>query len=182
MGGDSSKSVCGLHIKYARYLTLLIDDIVVHSSASHYRDQGLTIYLSDTSVSFFFFFLVHSFQASISLFLDAKMLLRAATIAVLLEASSVLARVLNTREATGNSIVRATDKSVKLSATSSKHHVVILDYGQNYEGHPAFEVVSSSGDTSGFELTFAESRYSFSNYMVCIPQLSTQQSCPILTS
>lgn len=43
---------------------------------------------------------------------------------------------------------------------------MILDYGENVEGHPTFEVVSASGDTSAFELTYAESKYAFSNYQV----------------
>ncbi|KAK2007886.1 alpha-L-rhamnosidase [Colletotrichum eremochloae] len=43
--------------------------------------------------------------------------------------------------------------------------VVILDYGQNVEGHPTFEVVSVSGDTSGLEITYAESETALSSYM-----------------
>jgi hypothetical protein len=34
---------------------------------------------------------------------------------------------------------------------------VTLDYGRNVEGLPTFEVVSRTGDTSGFEMSYADS-------------------------
>jgi hypothetical protein len=44
--------------------------------------------------------------------------------------------------------------------------VVIIDHGHEVEGIPSFEVVSHEGDTSLFEISYAESLASFSQYMV----------------
>lgn len=45
-----------------------------------------------------------------------------------------------------------------LKGTTSSPDVVILDYGANVEGHPTFEVLSATGDTSGLEITYSETR------------------------
>lgn len=44
--------------------------------------------------------------------------------------------------------------------------VVIIDHGREVEGIPSFEVVSHEGDTSLFEISYAKSLTSFSQYMV----------------
>ncbi|KAK9847347.1 hypothetical protein MYU51_019557 [Penicillium brevicompactum] len=54
---------------------------------------------------------------------------------------------------------------VSLSSNGSSPDTLILDYGQNVEGIPTFEVLSMSGDTSRFEITYAESKSSFAYYM-----------------
>jgi hypothetical protein len=56
-------------------------------------------------------------------------------------------------------------RTLNANATSS---VVILDYGHEVEGIPSFEVLSHHGDTSLFEISYAESLASFSQYMVCL--------------
>ena len=56
-------------------------------------------------------------------------------------------------------------QTLNANATSS---VVILDYGHEVEGIPSFEVLSHHGDTSLFEISYAESLASFSQYMVCL--------------
>lgn len=65
-----------------------------------------------------------------------------------------------------NEVIYGSKGTVSLSSDGKKPHTMILDYGENVEGHPTFEVVSASGDTSAFELTYAESKYAFSNYQV----------------
>jgi hypothetical protein len=50
-----------------------------------------------------------------------------------------------------------------LNATSS---IIVLDYGHEVEGIPSFEVLNHQGDTSLFEISYAESLTSFSQYMV----------------
>ena len=55
-------------------------------------------------------------------------------------------------------------QTLNASATGS---VIILDYGHEVEGIPSFEVLSHQGDTSLFEISYAESLASFSQYMVC---------------
>jgi hypothetical protein len=54
-------------------------------------------------------------------------------------------------------------QTLNANATSS---VVILDYGHEVEGIPSFEVLSHQGDTSLFEISYAESLASFNQYMV----------------
>jgi len=63
-------------------------------------------------------------------------------------------------------IIYVNNDTITLSSDGSKADIVILDYNYSVEGHPTFEVVSRSGDTSGFELTFAESKAALSLYMV----------------
>ncbi|RSL91382.1 hypothetical protein CEP51_000341 [Fusarium floridanum] len=82
----------------------------------------------------------------------------------LLHAHLALAGILKAKT-NQNAVVYATKGTVSLSSDGTDPDILILDYGQNVEGHPTFEVVSTSGDASGFELTFAESKYTFSNYM-----------------
>ena len=45
-----------------------------------------------------------------------------------------------------------------LRGTTTAPGVVVLDYGANVEGHPTFEVLSATGDTSGLEITYSETR------------------------
>jgi hypothetical protein len=56
-------------------------------------------------------------------------------------------------------------ETLNANATSS---VMILDYGHEVEGIPSFEVLSHQGDTSLFEISYAESLASFSQHMVCL--------------
>lgn len=66
---------------------------------------------------------------------------------------------------TSSGLVTSTNETTVLSATVHAPGVVILDYGHAVEGIPSFEVVSVDGDTSAFEITFAESLAALSTYM-----------------
>lgn len=57
---------------------------------------------------------------------------------------------------------------IRLSSHDSSPDILILDYGHNVEGFPTFEVLSTSGDTSRLEITYAESKSSLDHYMVCL--------------
>ncbi|RTE76879.1 hypothetical protein BHE90_008633 [Fusarium euwallaceae] len=83
------------------------------------------------------------------------MLLLTATLA-LLQAHSTLAGIVKGRT-NQDAFVYATKGTISISSDGTDPDILILDYGQNVEGHPTLEVVSTSGDVSGFELTFAES-------------------------
>lgn len=61
----------------------------------------------------------------------------------------------------------ATDGPVTLSSDGQTPGIMILDFGQSYEGHPTFEVLSATGDTSRFEVTYGESSAALNLYMVC---------------
>ncbi|KAL6912411.1 hypothetical protein ACHAP8_010272 [Fusarium lateritium] len=78
--------------------------------------------------------------------------------ALLLQTSHVLSK------STNNTIIYGSDDIINLSSDGSKADIVVLDYGHSVEGHPTFKVVAASGDTSGFELTFAESKAALSRY------------------
>ncbi|KAH6693792.1 Six-hairpin glycosidase-like protein [Plectosphaerella plurivora] len=64
-----------------------------------------------------------------------------------------------------DAILYATDGPVTLSSDGQTPGILILDFGQSYEGHPTFEVLSTMGDTSRFEVTFAESSAALNLYM-----------------
>lgn len=63
-------------------------------------------------------------------------------------------------------IISGSDDIQTLNANATGS-VIILDYGHELEGIPSFEVLSHHGDTSLFEISYAESLASFSQYMVC---------------
>lgn len=66
-----------------------------------------------------------------------------------------------------NMIILAPNNTLSLKSDGKKHDVFIIDYGESFEGHPTFEVTSASGDTSGFEISYAESKAVLdSSYMV----------------
>ena len=57
-------------------------------------------------------------------------------------------------------------KDVTTLAGNSTNSIIIIDYGHEVEGIPSFEVLSHAGDTSHFEISYAESLASFDTYMV----------------
>ncbi|KAI0178491.1 hypothetical protein BJ166DRAFT_601358 [Pestalotiopsis sp. NC0098] len=61
--------------------------------------------------------------------------------------------------------ITSTSEITTLDATNGSPAVIILDYNWNVEGIPAFEVVSQEGDTSTFEITYAESSAALNTYM-----------------
>lgn len=81
--------------------------------------------------------------------------------ALLQQGSLVVAKSAATAEP-----VYGSRKTLTLKSDGSKHAVKIIDFGENFEGHPTFEVVSSRGNTSVFEVSFAESRAALDSYMV----------------
>jgi len=68
--------------------------------------------------------------------------------------------------ATSSRLITATNETTILSATVDAPAIVTLDYGHAVEGIPTFEVLSVEGDTSVFEITYAESLAALSTYMV----------------
>lgn len=63
-------------------------------------------------------------------------------------------------------LITSTNKTTTLTASNGTSAVVTLDYGHAIEGIPTFEVVSVEGDTSVFEITYAESLAALNVYMV----------------
>lgn len=63
-------------------------------------------------------------------------------------------------------LITSTNETTILTASNGTPAVVTLDYGHAIEGIPTFEVVSVEGDTSVFEITYAESLTALNNYMV----------------
>lgn len=60
----------------------------------------------------------------------------------------------------------AEENTHTLTATDGNHAVLILDYEHSVEGIPEFVVAGSEGDSSVFEITYAESKAALDNYMV----------------
>jgi hypothetical protein len=48
--------------------------------------------------------------------------------------------------------------TVTVKGTTATPGIVVLDYGINVEGHPTFQIVSATGDTSRLEITYSESK------------------------
>jgi hypothetical protein len=63
-------------------------------------------------------------------------------------------------------LITAHDGPIVLSSTTIGGGILVLDYGAEVEGIPAFEVVSATGDTSVFEMTYSETKAALSLYMV----------------
>lgn len=57
-------------------------------------------------------------------------------------------------------------KGIQVLTANGTSSVIILDYGHEVEGIPSFEVLSHVGDTSVFEISYAESLAAFDTYMV----------------
>jgi hypothetical protein len=59
--------------------------------------------------------------------------------------------------------------TITIKGTTTTPGVVVLDYGANVEGHPTFQILSATGDTSQLEITYSESRTVLDSfYMVSI--------------
>ncbi|KAI0110934.1 Six-hairpin glycosidase-like protein [Nemania sp. FL0031] len=63
-----------------------------------------------------------------------------------------------------NGLITGTTETITLNSASDSG-VVILDYGHVVEGIPIFDVISVEGDTSVFEITYAESLTALDSYM-----------------
>ena len=55
-------------------------------------------------------------------------------------------------------IIYGSNDTVTLTGNSTDSNLVLLDYGANVEGFPTFEVVSVTGDVSGFKIRYGETR------------------------
>ncbi|KAH6879855.1 alpha-L-rhamnosidase [Thelonectria olida] len=64
------------------------------------------------------------------------------------------------------SIIYGSKETTTLTSNGTVPSIMLLDFGENVEGFPTFEVVSASGDTSGFEISYGESRAALDLYMV----------------
>ena len=71
----------------------------------------------------------------------------------------------NTSDAHNAEFVSAATGVQTLTANTTDS-VIIIDYGREVEGLPSFEVLSHEGDTSHFEISYAESLAAFDTYMV----------------
>lgn len=58
--------------------------------------------------------------------------------------------------------------NITLRSNASHDDIFIIDHGVEFGGLPTFEVLHHSGDTSGFEMTYSETRALLDKYMVCI--------------
>ena len=70
----------------------------------------------------------------------------------------------------------AGSNGIEILTANGTSSVVVLDYGHEVEGIPSFEVLSHVGDTSIFEVSYAESLAAFDMYMVnrCAAERYTQ--------
>lgn len=62
--------------------------------------------------------------------------------------------------------------NVQVLTSNGSSSTIILDYDHEVEGIPSFEILSNTGDTSLFEISYAESLAAFDTYMVSRHALS----------
>jgi hypothetical protein len=55
-------------------------------------------------------------------------------------------------------VIYGSNGTVTLIGNSTDSSLVLLDYGANVEGFPTFEVVSITGDVSGFKIRYSETK------------------------
>lgn len=67
-------------------------------------------------------------------------------------------------------LVTGPGQTYVLDSTNGSSSILTFDYGHSVEGHPRFEVVSAKGDTSLFEMTYAECKIALESYMVSLPE------------
>ncbi|KAJ0426843.1 Six-hairpin glycosidase [Aspergillus carlsbadensis] len=65
----------------------------------------------------------------------------------------------------GNDFEICDSNEITLASDGTAPSVVVLDYGRNVEGDPTFEVARRTGDTSVFEMSYAECHTSLQSYM-----------------
>lgn len=58
--------------------------------------------------------------------------------------------------------------NITLRSDGFHHGIFIIDHGVEFGGLPTFEVLHHSGDTSGFEMTYSETRALLDKYMVFV--------------
>ncbi|KAL2856126.1 Six-hairpin glycosidase [Aspergillus pseudodeflectus] len=67
--------------------------------------------------------------------------------------------------AKGNDFNISDSDKITLSSDGNTPSVIVLDYGRNVEGYPTFKVVHRRGNTSAFEMSYAECLSSLDSYM-----------------
>lgn len=55
-------------------------------------------------------------------------------------------------------VIYGSNGTITLTGNSTDSGLVLLDYGANVEGFPTFEVVSITGDVSGFKIRYSETK------------------------
>ena len=78
----------------------------------------------------------------------------APTLLVCISASSALAQSQSSSGAT----IFGSNGTITLRGNSTTPAVVLLDYGHDVEGFPTFEVLSASGNVSGFKIRYSETK------------------------
>lgn len=66
--------------------------------------------------------------------------------------------------------------TVTIKGSKSTPGVIVLDYGANVEGFPTFQVLSATGDTSGLEITYSESREVLDSFYVVSASLEVSST------
>lgn len=66
----------------------------------------------------------------------------------------------------GSSQAVCNDTVFTLSSNGTSPSVIILDYGRDVEGYGTYHVSRRSGNTSGFEMSYSETRALLDTYMV----------------
>ncbi|KXH25635.1 alpha-L-rhamnosidase [Colletotrichum salicis] len=78
---------------------------------------------------------------------------------------SHLIQKLTSSSSNDDTIIFGSNGTTPLTSDGTIASIVVLDYGDNVEGFPTFEVISASGDSSNFEVSYAESKAALDLHM-----------------
>lgn len=145
---------------------------------SHWLADGVVADISEVWIqNYYNNFLTSPFHLNLRLNCVLQSLFDMAAIALQLICAALLAvgesrphagsgHTLPRSGAVSSGLITSTNETTVLTAKAGEPAIVTLDYGRAIEGIPTFEVVSIEGDTSVFEITYAESPAALSIYMV----------------
>lgn len=83
-----------------------------------------------------------------------------------LDSAPIPDRPIDLSKSASSDFITLSDGFIVLDSTSAGPAIHTIDYGRSIDGIPAFEVVSTEGDTSVFEITYGESSAALKTYMV----------------
>ncbi|QKD56927.1 Six-hairpin glycosidase-like protein [Fusarium oxysporum Fo47] len=83
----------------------------------------------------------------------------------IVEASTVSSSLAHSYQDDNSKAILGNTDSVTLTSNGKTPGILIIDYHQNVDGFPTFEVVKTKGNTSVFELTYGETKAAVNQYM-----------------
>ena len=139
--GRQSCTVFRLHIQ-----SVAPQAIAINTPKVSYLYTHSLVHPHSLILIFHFIFTMRSIQNSVALFIGLI--------------ATTSSKQLTSRQSDGQyvDVIYGSNGTVTLTGNSTDSGLVLLDYGANVEGFPTFEVVSVTGDISGFKIRYSETK------------------------